>query len=63
MFLWAFVVQYGVGGIIGLFPPREGGGYQPEAYQWAFGVFLAVEGAALAWYFVNRRRIREAGAG
>lgn len=63
MFLWAFVVQYGVGGIIGLFPPREGGGYQPEAYQWAFGIFLAVEVAALAWYFVNRRRIREAGAG
>jgi len=61
MFLWAFVVQYGVGGIIGLFPPRAGGGYQPEAYQWAFGVFLAVQFAALAWYFVNRRRIREAG--
>lgn len=61
MFLWAFVVQYGVGGIIGLFPPRDGGGYQPEAYQWAFGIFLAVQLAALLWFFVNRRRIHAAG--
>ncbi len=61
MFLWAFVVQYGAGGIIGLFPARPGGGYTPEAYQWAFGAALAVQLTALAWFFANRRRIRAAG--
>lgn len=57
MFLWAFIVQYSVGGIIGLFPQRAGGGYAPEAYQWAFGIFFAVQLLALAWYAVNRRRL------
>lgn len=61
MFLWAFVVQYGAGAIIGLFPTRAGGGYAPEAYQWAFGSALAVQVVALAWFLMNRRRIREAG--
>lgn len=61
MFLWAFIVQYGAGAIIGLFPARAGGGYAPEAYQWAFGSALAVQLAALAWFLFNRRRIYHAG--
>ncbi|MFM9940602.1 MAG: MFS transporter [Hyphomicrobiaceae bacterium] len=61
MFLWAFVVQYGAGGIIGLFPTRADGGYVPEAYQAAFGGALVVQLLALLWYLANRRRIKAVG--
>ena len=60
MFLWAFLVQYGVGAIIGLFPPQDGGRYAPGAYQAAIGLFLAVQLLALIWYLANGKRLRAA---
>lgn len=62
MFLWAFIVQYGVGGIIGLFPLSSSGGYAPVAYQWAFGSAFAVQVIALGWFVIKRHRIRAATA-
>ena len=55
VFLVAFATQYGVGLIIGLFPATAEG-YSPEAYRWAFGIFLILQLAALAWYFLARRK-------
>jgi predicted MFS family arabinose efflux permease len=49
MFVAAFAAQYGVGLIIGFFQP-QGQGYAAEAYMWAFGIFLALQVAALVWY-------------
>ncbi|MSP82059.1 MAG: MFS transporter [Alphaproteobacteria bacterium] len=55
-FLGAFVVQYGVGWIIDLFPPT-GGGYAPESYGTAFGLVIAAQVLAFAWFlFAGRRR-------
>jgi predicted MFS family arabinose efflux permease len=50
IFLTAFGVQYAIGGIIDLFPTTAGGGYHPMAYQVGFGLALAAQLLALAWY-------------
>lgn len=49
MFVCAFATQYGIGGIIGLFAPTATG-YAPQSYAWAFGLCLALQLVALAWY-------------
>jgi hypothetical protein len=51
-----------VGWIIDRFPPSPSGGYSPEAYRYAFAIVLAGQLAALAWFWINRRRLREAEA-
>jgi len=58
MFSFAFLAQYGVGAVIGLFPARTSGGYDPASYQVAFGVFFAIQLLALAWCFANAQRLR-----
>jgi MFS family permease len=58
LFLVAFAVQYAIGAIIDLFPPTAGGGYSPEGYRWAFGLFLALQLLALVWYLAGRRSLR-----
>ncbi|MFZ4806259.1 MAG: MFS transporter [Hyphomicrobiaceae bacterium] len=58
MFSFAFLAQYGVGAVIGLFPALPNGQYDPESYRVAFGVFFAIQLLALVWYFANLRRIR-----
>jgi predicted MFS family arabinose efflux permease len=57
VFLTAFVVQYAIGEIIDLFPTTADGGYDPRGYQLGFGVFLAVQALALAWYLLADRVI------
>lgn len=49
MFAAAFIAQGVIGMIIGLFAPTATG-YAPEAYSWAFGVFLTLQVLALGWY-------------
>lgn len=60
MFLWAFIAQYGIGAVIGLFPASAAGGYAPESYQVAFGLVLAVQFVCLIWFIANRRLIAAA---
>jgi MFS family permease len=55
-FGWAFAVQYGVGLIVGHWAPQDGH-YPVAAYQAAFGVSLALQAAALAWFTVPWLRI------
>ena len=50
-FAWAFGVQYGVGLIVSHWAPQDGH-YPVAAYQAAFGVSLALQAAALAWFAV-----------
>jgi predicted MFS family arabinose efflux permease len=48
-FGWAFVVQYGIGLVVGQWSPQDGH-YPVAAYQSAFGLSLALQAAALAWF-------------
>ena len=54
VFVGAFAFQWGIGEVIDLWPPTEGG-YAPEAYRVAFGILLALELLSLGWFFVARR--------
>lgn len=49
MFVVAFAAQYLIGVIIGWFP-QTAQGYDPRAYIYAFGLFLALQIAGLLWY-------------
>lgn len=48
-FGWAFVVQYGIGLIVGRWAPQDGH-YPVFAYQAAFGFSLALQAASLIWF-------------
>ena len=45
-------------GIIALFPPGAGGGYDPASYRVAFAVILAIQLACFALYLANRKLFR-----
>jgi len=62
IFLTAFAVQYAIGAIIDLYDVTAAGGYDPRAYQIAFGVFLAIQLVALVWYFAGRAALRRPSA-
>ena len=48
-FGWAFVVQYGIGLVVGQWAPQDGH-YPMVAYQAAFGLSVALQAAALVWF-------------
>ena len=48
-FGWAFLVQYGIGIVVGQWP-SQGGHYPVAAYQAAFGLGVALQTAALVWF-------------
>jgi predicted MFS family arabinose efflux permease len=58
LFLAAFAIQYAIGAIIALYPTTASGGYDPGSYQTAFGLCLALQVAAFALFFANRRLFR-----
>jgi MFS family permease len=50
IFASAFAAQSAMGALIDLYPRNASGGYPPEAYQFAFGTFLALQVVALGWF-------------
>lgn len=52
----AFALQYAIGGVIGLWPRAADGSYHPDAYRWAFGLVLALQVLAFAWFLLFRPR-------
>ncbi len=48
-FGWAFMVQYGIGFVVGQWP-SQGGHYPVVAYQAAFGLCVVFQVAALVWF-------------
>jgi MFS family permease len=50
-FGWAFVVQYGIGLIVGQWAPQDGH-YPVAAYHSAFGLALALQVGALVWFAI-----------
>lgn len=58
IFSTAFISQSAIGAIIDLFPRTVTGGYPVHAYTVSFGIFLALQFAALALYLANRKLYR-----
>ncbi len=58
IFAAAFAVQYAVGLIIDRFPTGPAGRYDPAGYQLGFGLFLALQLLALAWYLAGAKRLK-----
>lgn len=54
MFLTAFASQSFVGVIIDLFPASAGGGFAPEAYRAAIGLFLVLQLLSFVWFLAGR---------
>ncbi len=60
VFSSAFATQYGVGAIIDLWPPAANGGYEPVAYQTAFGSITVLIVLTWIWFAVSPARPRRA---
>lgn len=56
IFIAAFVLQWGMGGIVGLWPSGADGARPVAAYSAAFGVAAALQAVALAWGIFSRGR-------
>ncbi len=52
----AWAAQWGIGLVIEAWPPLASGGYPADAYRAAFGMMIAFEALAIAWYLVFRPR-------
>ena len=55
VFSGAFVIQWGIGVIIDLWPGTTSGNYSPLGYQAAFGALLVLQGLGLVWYLLSAR--------
>lgn len=62
LFLAAFAIQYAIGNLIGQYAPLPAGGYAPEAYQYAFGIFLALQILTLLWFLINASALKKPAA-
>jgi predicted MFS family arabinose efflux permease len=51
----AFVLQYAIGAVIGLWPQTAAGGYDPRGYQVAFAILLGLQVLAFAWFVMAPR--------
>ncbi len=45
----AFLVQWSIGAVIGLWPETVAGGYDPRGYRTAFGLLLLAQAIAFVW--------------
>ena len=54
----AFIIQWGVGAIIELWPTTETG-YDPASYQVAIGVLVLMQAAGLVWYLFSQQLIKK----
>ena len=53
IFASAFAIQFAIGALIDLYPRNATGGYPPEAYRMAFGVFLGAQVAMLGLFLAR----------
>jgi predicted MFS family arabinose efflux permease len=56
MFATAFLLQTGIGMIVGLFPAPEAGGFNPTGHRAALVILIVLEAAAVLWLFAARGR-------
>jgi predicted MFS family arabinose efflux permease len=58
VFVAAFIIQWGIGAIIELWPTTENG-YDPASYQVAIGVLVLMQAAGLVWYLLSQQLIKK----
>jgi hypothetical protein len=51
VFVVAFVAQWSIGAVIGLWPQTPVGGYHVNGYRAAFGLILGLQLVTALWYF------------
>lgn len=61
VFASAFAVQWGIGAVIDLWPRSTADGFAVAGYRAAFGVVLALQVLALAWYAAAPRLVKVRG--
>ncbi|NOY13759.1 MAG: MFS transporter [Deltaproteobacteria bacterium] len=52
VFVGAFVAQWLIGAVLGLWPETPGGGYHPAGYRAAFLLLIGCQLAAAGWYWL-----------
>jgi uncharacterized membrane protein (DUF373 family) len=58
VFLGAFILQWGVGAVIEMWPATSNG-YDPESYQAAIGVLVLLQATGLIWYLISLKISRK----
>lgn len=58
VFAVSFAAQWGLGGIINLWPTSPDGGYSPPAYQAGFGLMAALQVLGILWFIVMTVKMR-----
>ncbi|NVK43134.1 MAG: MFS transporter [Oceanospirillaceae bacterium] len=58
IFISAFLIQWGLGGIVELWPSDSAGRYPAEAYRVAFALAALIPASGLAWYGLSALRIQ-----
>ncbi len=58
VFIAAFLGQWAIGAIIGLWPVDADGKYALAGYRSGFFVMLALQAVTLIWFFIASRMIR-----
>ena len=58
VFMGAFIIQWGIGAIIELWPTTEIG-YDSASYQVAIGVLVSMQAAGLVWYLFSQQLIKK----
>jgi sugar phosphate permease len=56
MFATAFLLQSGIGLVVGAFPAPDGGGFSPHGHRVALAGLIVLESAAILWLFLARGR-------
>ncbi len=56
VFITIFILQTASGWVINMWPVAENGAYAAEAYQAAFGMFLALQVVTYGWFILQRER-------
>jgi predicted MFS family arabinose efflux permease len=52
VFVAAFAAQWGIGGVIALFPVTASGNYSAQGYHASFAILLGLQALCLAWYLL-----------
>lgn len=58
VFIIAFIMQWGVGVVINLFPSSSIDQYNPVGYQVAFSLLLAIQTICMLWYYISQRTMK-----
>ena len=56
VFMFAFVMQWGIGYVINQFVSDRPGQYEPEGFQIAFSISIGIQLVAMVWFYISKIR-------